>query len=85
LKVKKVVDERNLGEGSLGAGQWGSRLRVREGEEGAHIPVGCMLQATVGAVIDGLAKAVNHFSIYSHDDRSHWHGQLEKAGFESWA
>ena len=35
------------------------------------IPLGRMLQATICAVLDGLAKAVNHFFIHSDDGSGH--------------
>ena len=38
------------------------------------IPLGRMLQATICAVLDGLAKAVNHFLIHGDDGRGHVDG-----------
>jgi hypothetical protein len=38
------------------------------------IPLGRMLQATIRAVLDGLAKAVNHFFIHGDDGRGHVNG-----------
>lgn len=35
-----------------------------------------MLQAAVGAVVNGFAEAFDHFSIYGHDGRSH--GRFER-------
>jgi hypothetical protein len=36
-----------------------------------NIPLGRVLQAAIGTVVDGFAKAFGHFSVYRHDGRSH--------------
>jgi hypothetical protein len=54
-----------------GAGRRDSESGGRKGGQTLNIPLGRVLQAAIGTVVDGFAKAFGHFSVYRHDGGSH--------------